>query len=171
MAGSTDVSPRPDEPNRYTTVNFYLGELLQVLAAFLTGLVLFRFVPALAEVELGGSTEALVTAGTGALVLIATPVLCVVAILTLIGAPLGIATFAVWLAALYAAGIVISGYVGRLLLPRAGGHAVPLLLGLLLLVALSDAPFIGGPVRLVAGILGLGMIAQWIQTLWRSRSA
>ena len=171
ISGSTDIEPWPEEPNRYTTVDHYLGEVLQVLAAFVTGLVLFRFVPALAEVELAGSTETLITAGIGALVLIATPVLCVVAMLTLIGAPLGIMTFLVWLAALYAAGIVISSYVGRLLLPGADGRAIPLLLGLVLLVVLSDLPFVGGPVKLVAGILGLGMIAQWIQGLWQARRA
>ncbi len=169
VSGSTEIESWPEERNRFLTIDFYLGKVLQVLAAFLTGLVLFRFVPALADVELAGSTEALVTAGIGALALIATPVLSVVAILTLIGAPLGIMTFLIWLAALYAAGIVISGYAGRLLLPGAEGRAIPLLLGLVLLVVLSNLPFIGGPVKLVVGILGLGMIAQWLQGLWQAR--
>ena len=103
--------------------------------------------------------------------LIATPVLTVIAMITLIGAPLGIMAFAVWLAALYAAGIVISGYVGRLVLPGAEGNALPLLLGLVLLVALSQVPFLGGPVKLIVGILGLGMIAQWLLNLWKARTA
>ena len=171
ISGSTDLSPFPKEPNRFATADYYLSQLLKVLAAFLTGLVLFRFVPALAEVELAGSTEGLITAGIGALVLIATPVLSVIAMITLIGAPLGIMAFAVWLAALYAAGIVISGYVGRLVLPGAEGNALPLLLGLVLLVALSQVPFLGGPVKLIVGILGLGMIAQWLQSLWKARTA
>jgi len=172
IGGETSITAWPEEPNRYATTDFYLGELLQILAAFITGWVLFRFVPGLARVELEGSVETLVTAGIGAAILIGTPVLSLVAMATLIGIPIGLIALMTWLAALYAAGIVISGYVGRLLLPgHGGGVAVPLLLGLTLLVVLSEIPFLGGPVKLVAGILGLGLIGQWIRSLWVARTA
>jgi len=169
--GATDISGWPEEPSEYATPGFYVGKILQILAAFVTGLVLFRLLPALGQAELAGGTEALVTAAIGALILIATPVLSVVAIVTLVGAPLGLLTLMLWLATLYAAGIVIAGYIGRLLLPNRESAAVPLLLGMTLLVVVTNLPIIGGPIQLVAGLLGLGLIGQWLQALWSKRAA
>jgi cytoskeletal protein CcmA (bactofilin family) len=172
VSGATNTNSWPEEPSRYTNPEFYLGELLQIFAAFVTGLVLFRFLPALANVELQGGTEVLVTAGLGAAVLVGTPVLAVAAMITLIGAPLGLMLFVAWLVTLYAAGIVIANCIGRLILPgRSPNRALPLLLGLALLVVLSEVPILGGPVRLVAGILGLGLIAEWLRSLWLARGA
>lgn len=168
--GATDITRMPEEPNRYTSADFYLGEILHILAAFVTGLVLLRFLPVLGQAELAGGSDALVKAAIGALILIATPVLAVVAIITLIGAPLGILTFAVWLATLYAAGIVIACYIGRLMLPNRDGTALPLLLGLVLLVVVTNLPIVGGPIKLVAGIIGLGLIGQWARDLWMART-
>jgi cytoskeletal protein CcmA (bactofilin family) len=169
--GATDIDRWPEEPSRYATPGFYLGEILHILAAFVTGLVLFRFVPALGQAELEGSTEALVTAAIGALVLIGTPILAVIAMITLIGAPLGLLTFLLWLATLYAAGIVIACYIGRLILPNRETTTLPLLLGLVLLVVVTNLPIIGGPIQLVAGILGLGLIGQWLREIWLLRAA
>ncbi len=171
IGGETDLSGWPEEPNRYATADFYLGEILHILAAFVTGLVLFRLLPALGRAELEGSSEALVIGAIGALILIGTPVLAVVAIITLIGAPLGILTFVIWLGTLYAAGIVIACYLGRLILPNREGTTLPLLLGLALLVLATNLPIIGGPIKLVAGILGLGLIGQWARTWWSTRTA
>lgn len=171
IAGTTDISGWPEKPNDYATVEFYLGKVLHILAAFVTGLVLFRLAPALGQVELEGSSEALVTAAIGALVLIGTPVLAIVAVITLIGAPLGLLTLLLWLATLYAAGIVIACYIGRLILPNRESLTLPLLIGLALLVVVTNLPIIGGPVELVAGILGLGLIGRWLQGLWTARSA
>lgn len=171
IGGATNLSVWPEEPNRYATADFYLGKVLQILAAFLTGLVLLRLLPALGRGELAGGSEALVTAAIGVLILIATPVLAVVAMITLIGAPIGLMTFALWLATLYAAGIVIACYIGRLILPNRESPTLPLLLGLTLLVVVTNVPFIGGPVQLVAGILGLGMIGQWLREVWAARTA
>ncbi len=169
--GTTDIERWPEEPNRYSTPDFYLGEILHILAAFVTGLVLFRLLPALGQAELEGSSDALVTAAIGALILIGTPILAVIAIVTLIGAPLGLLTLVLWLATLYAAGIVIACYIGRLILPNRDGTTLPLLIGLALLVVVTNLPIIGGPIQLVAGILGLGLIGQWLRTLWQERTA
>ena len=171
IAGTTDISSWPEQPSEYSTADFYLGKVLQILAAFVTGLILFRLVPSLGDAELGGGSEALITAAVGSLMLIATPVLAFVAIITLIGAPLGLITLVLWLITLYAAGIVIACYIGRMILPNQEGTTLPLLLGLALLVVVTNIPIIGGPIWLVAGLLGLGLIGQWLRTLWETRAA
>lgn len=169
--GATELSSWPEEPNEYATPGFYIGKILHIIAAFVTGLALFRLIPALGQAELAGGSGALVTAAIGTLILIGTPILCLVAIVTLIGAPLGLLTLMLWLATLYAAGIVIAGYIGRLSLPNRESTTLPLLLGLTLLVVVTSLPIIGGPIQLVAGILGLGLIGEWLRKHWSERAA
>ena len=127
--------------------------------------------PALGEAELEGGAQALVTAAIGALILIGTPVLAVIAMITLIGFPLGLLTVLLWLVTLYAAGIVIAGYIGRMILPNRESITLPLLLGLTLLVVVTNLPLIGGPIQMIAGLLGLGLIGQWIRERWEARAA
>jgi hypothetical protein len=77
-----------------------------------------------------------------------------------------------WLIALYAAGIVTAGLIGRLMLSNeTGNQALPLLAGLAVLLVLTSLPFVGGLIRLVVLILGLGLIAQWGRDLWQARQA
>jgi len=76
-----------------------------------------------------------------------------------------------WLIALYTAGIVIAGHVGRLLLDGDAHHrALPLLLGLVILFVLINIPFLGGVVRLMAVVIGFGLITQWLRGIWVERS-
>ena len=171
VAGETELTTRPERPSRYASGKFYLGRVLHLLAAFVTGLALFRLLPTLADVRLDTGAEALTTAGIGAVALIATPALALAALLTLIGAPLGIFALLLWGISLYVAGIIVAWFLGALILTkRDGGPALPLLLGLSILLVLTNLPLIGGPVTLVTVIVGLGMIAQWLRANWRGRS-
>lgn len=171
IGGETNLSKWPEERSRYANFQFYAGEIIGLLAAFITGLVLFRLIPALAEARLNTGMEALTTAGIGAVVLIATPALALAALITLIGAPIAILTFLIWAACLYFAGIVTAKFVGTLIMP---GHqdrqALTLLVGLTILTVLANLPLLGGPIGLVAVIIGLGIIAQWLRSIWAQRS-
>ena len=172
VAGETNLSTWPEDPNRYLTLGFYIREALQLLAAFLTGLVLFLLVPRLREARLERGAEVLVTAAVGAVALFAVPALALITIVTLIGAPLGIIALLAWVAALYAAGIVTAALLGRRLLngddPR---HVLRLLVGLAIVFVLINLPFVGGIMRLLVVLLGLGVIAQWLRSLWVGRPA
>lgn len=172
LEGAVNASEWPQEPSRYLTFEYYLGETLQLVAAFITGLVLFHLFPGLRRTRMDRGGQVLAVAGIGALLLVATPALALGATITLIGAPIGIVVFLLWLVTLYLAGIVVAGHVGRLLLDDdARGGALPLLLGLVLLFLLINIPFIGGPVKFVAVVMGLGLIGQWLRGLWTQRPA
>ena len=172
VAGTTSVDSWPEQPNRYLTFDYYLGQTLQLLAALVTGLVLLHFVPALRRTRLDGGAEVLTTLGIGAAALIATPAMALIVTLTLIGAPLGIMAFLLWLTALYAAFIITAGHLGRLLLNGDdNGRVLPLLLGLVILFVLTSVPLLGGAIRLIAIITGLGLILRWLHGLWIARAA
>ena len=108
----------------------------------------------------------------GVVALFAVPALALVTIVTLIGAPLGIIALLAWVAALYAAGIVTGALLGRRLLngdePR---DVLRLLVGLAIVFVLINLPFVGGIMRLLVILLGLGVIAQWLRGLWLGRPA
>lgn len=164
--GDRDVRQWHKEASRYVTPGYYIGEVLQFIAAFVTGLVLMRFFPGLLRVPLTTGGELLTAAAMGALALIAVPALAVVAIVTLIGAPLGLAALLVWGAGLYASLIVTALRLGERLLGRERQRpALELLAGLLLLFVLINVPLLGAVIRLIAMLLGLGVIVLWLRGL------
>ena len=145
------------------------GELLKLLAAFLTGLVLFRVTPRLEEERLGSGREAVNTAAFGALALIGTPVAVFLGLITLVGAPLALLLGGGWVACLYLAGIVSAGLLGQRLLDDDPRRPVPLLIGLVILFIAINLPFIGGALRLIAVVIGLGVIVQALREFWGDR--
>lgn len=172
IAGETRLDVSPEQPSRYVTPGYYLWKALQFVAAFLTGLALFYLFPALRSQQINTGGELLTTAAFGALTLIAVPALAVAAIFTLIGAPLGLLTLAAWLAGLYVAGILTASLIGRRVL-QSNSHrpALTLLAGLAILFVLVNVPFLGGIVRLLAILLGLGLIVLSLKGRWGSPAA
>ena len=169
VTGDTNLTTWPEEPNQYATFEYYLGQILRLAAAFVTGLALFRLIPGLRSNRLDSGGEVLTTAALGALALIATPLLAFVAVVTLVGAPIGLVTFLFWLVALYLAGIIAAEHVGRLLLDT-DSRVLPLLVGLAILFVLINIPLLGGPIRVVVTIVGLGLIVRWVKENWTARA-
>lgn len=172
VGGDTHLSTWPEEPSRYLTFKYYVRQFLHFLAAFVTGLVLFRLLPALNRTHLDHAADALTAAAIGAVLLVATPVLAIAAMVTLIGVPLGISALLLWLVGLYAGGIVTAALVGRLLLDTdAQRPVVTFLIGLLIVFVLINLPLVGGLFRLVTVVVGLGLIGQWFRNVWAVRAA
>src|SRR6185503_4424041 len=120
IAGTTDIRGMRPAPSRYSTLSFYVWQVIWMSAAFLAGLVLFRLVPALSRVSLETSHDLLLSAGVGFLTIVAPPIAALLAIITLVGLPLGLFTLALWIAAGYFAKIVIAGFLGRSLMEKSG---------------------------------------------------
>jgi len=172
ISGSTTVETWPEPENPYLTFQYYLGIVLKIAAALIAGLVLFHLFPSLGNLAIDDGMQALVTAGIGAVALVATPVLALVVSLTLVGAPLGITVFLLYLVALYLAGIVTANQIGRLL-PASGegNRTLSLLAGLGVVFVLINLPVIGGVFRLLAIIVGMGVLTLWLRDRWLARAA
>jgi len=167
IGGRTDIQKSvPPPPPRYSTASFYAWQAIWLVAALITGVVLFRIAPALSNVNLGSSRELLMSVGVGFLALIALPIAAVIAAITLIGLPLGLISLALWLIATYLAKIVVAGFVGRSLLAKGGdsrpASALILLAGLVPIFIAVNLPYIGALINFLLIILGLGVLA--IQT-------
>jgi cytoskeletal protein CcmA (bactofilin family) len=172
IGGERLVETWPEPKNPYLTIKFYLGILLRIVAALLAGIVLFRLLPSLARLRIEDGMQALAAAGIGAVTLVATPVLAVIAVLTLIGAPLGLTVLFLYFVAIYAAGILTANQISLLLLDGdESNRVVPLLAGLAIVFLLINLPFVGGVFRFVVVSVGLGVLALWVRNLWLARSA
>jgi hypothetical protein len=175
IAGTTHIQGSQPRPSRYSGLGFYVWQTIWLAAAFVTGVVLFSLAPLLSRIRFETSRDLLITAGVGFLTIIGPPIAAVLAGITLIGLPLGLMTFALWVAAAYLAKIVIAGFLGRSLLVTAGDPqpAIPLMLiaGLVPVYIAVNLPYIGGLISFLLTVLGLGTLAITVYRMPRWRQA
>lgn len=169
IAGNRDIRviPRGQGQSRYFTVRFYIWQIVWVLAAFVTGLVLFWLFPWLAAGTLATGKDWLKAGGIGFVLLVTVPIAAIIVGITIIGLPIALLSFALWIAGLYIAKIIVAEFVGRSVMKSTG--AVPLLAGLLLVIVAVDLPWIGGLINFLLCLLGLGAIAMTVYRRVTSR--
>jgi hypothetical protein len=134
------------------------------VSALVLGLVLLAFAPRAADRTL----DALRTAtgpviGWGFALLIGLPILAVIALITLVGIPFGLALLLAMLP-LLAVGYVTGAWLtGRLLVKPPRSRFLAFLAGLAILRVLALIPFISPLVWLAATVVGLGalIVAAW----------
>ena len=158
-------------PSRYLTTSFYLEQVLWLVAAFLTGWLLLWVAPGTAAVRLETPVAALRTLGVGFLCAVATPVVAVLAGLTLVGLPVALVALALWGLGIYLAKIPVALFLGRAVLgPRGvGGPAPALLVGLLAVFVVVNLPFVGWIVNLALTLIGVGGLFAWVVAAHRGR--
>ena len=143
--------------------------LLFALGMFLASLVAGLLLAAIGSRQVRAAeqviaAEPLKTFGTGLLGAIAIPVLAIVAMITIVGAPLGIGILLGFLPLLAFVGFLVAGtFVGEELLgtrkePAAARPYKGAVLGIVILQVIGIVPVIGGLATAVASLLGLGAI-------------
>jgi hypothetical protein len=164
---TTTIREHEDEQSQYTTGGFYLGQMLRFAAAFVTGAILLTLVPSLRGVTINDPRTALGAAGLGLVTLVATPIIAVIVAMTIIGLPLGLFAFLLWLMGLYLAKLPIAYLLGvRMVGPDDERHfTVALALGLIVMLVIVNLPFIGGVFSFLMLIAGLGLLVEFV---WRA---
>ncbi len=142
-------------------------------AALLAGILIValfrRVVPSLVSAVEG---QAVIGTLLGFAAFLVVPAGAVVAMVTLVGLPVGVAAFLLYAVALYIAKLPIAAWAGGRVLALAGRpNASPyatMTLGILVLYLLFAIPYIGGLLWLIATWLGLGAMVlasrQYLQT-------
>jgi len=171
VSGTTNSRGWPEKEEHDAWWEGIVATALKIAAAMLCGLLLFLLFPSLRRRELFSTGEYFGTAALGGVAMIGVPVVAVIIAFTLIGAPIGIAGFLLWIMGLYLSGIVAANYLGNMLLDHEGhGWIKPLLLGVVLLIIAIQIPVLGDVVRIVAMVLGFGLIGQWLRDQWQLRA-
>ncbi len=172
IQGSTNLELSDFEPNRFTTIAFYLGRLSRLVAAFVSGLALFWVFPAAGRVNLDDPRALFTAGGIGFLAAVATPVAAAIVGITLIGLPVALTAGAAWLLGLYLGKVVIAQFIGRAVLVSgsiaAMGVAGPLLVGLALVFIAISLPYVGGVVNVLLTLIGFGALLGTAYRSWKA---
>ena len=161
-----------DEAAGITTwsVAFWIWMTSTALLAGMLIVALFRrLVPSLISAVEG---QAVIGTLLGFGAVLAVPAAAVVAMITLVGLPVGVTAILLFVVALYIAKLPVAAWAGARVLALAGRpNASPyaaMAVGILLLYALFTIPYLGGLIYLIATWLGLGTMIlagrQYLQT-------
>jgi hypothetical protein len=148
-----------------------LGRFASWLAIWMSvlglGLLLLLFAPRGADaVASVGRARPWASLGWGALTFVALPLGGAIAIITLVGLPLGLGLLLA-LFFLYSIGVSWSAFtLGRLLWPEPHGRVTAFLIGWAILAAVAAIPFVGGFVWVAGAVFGLGAA---LLAIWRAR--
>jgi hypothetical protein len=119
------------------------------------------------RIEDTGRTRIGPSIGWGLLAFFGLPILAVLALVTIVGIPLGLGVLAA-LALIYTLGYTATAWIiGRRILGTRAGWVVAFLLGWGILRVLALIPAVGGLIWFAAVIFGLGALTV---TIWRARS-
>jgi hypothetical protein len=163
IGGVMRIDEHPAD-SRYRHAGWYALQVVQLLGAFLVALILVRVAPSLFTVPFQRTRSVALDIGIGLLVLVATPIVALLAVFTIVGLPLGLIALGAYLLAVYVAGIVVGGRIGNAVLRRRPSNgALPLFVGLLILAVATALPFVGPVLGLVAIVVGLAVMVRVVR--------
>jgi hypothetical protein len=169
VGGTVTSENWADASNGWGWVSTLAWWLAVSVSTLLVGVLLVWLAPgALGAAERAVRDHLGATVGWGVAIAIGVPVLAILALVTLVGIPFGIALLLAAIPVLliaYAAGAWIAG---RLVLRgRSAGPWAALLAGWAIVRVLALIPFVGGLVSLATTVVGLGALAV---ALWQART-
>ena len=146
----------------YRDSGYYVWQVIWAAAFILFGLVLFALMPQFSEDAVKSAEQYGASAGLGVLVLFGVPIAAIIACITVVGLFLGISTLFVWYGSLYFAQIIVGAVVGQWLMGRTS-ELWPLIgrmaVGLVLVRLCTTIPHVGGWVKFVVILWGIGAIS------------
>lgn len=169
---STEIDVAAVSESEFTTLGFYFRQAVRLAAAFLMGVILLALVPSLRRASIDDGMGALAAAGVGLVAMVATPIIALIAAVTIVGLPVAALGIFMWLVGLYFAKIVVAHFAGRRLFATTGQDkhfALALLVGLLLMLVAVNLPLVGGLLNFLLTITGLGMLVIWFWRIFESR--
>jgi cytoskeletal protein CcmA (bactofilin family) len=146
---------RPD----YASPRFYWRKALWWGAAFVFGLVLVLLFPGFFREAMGNAERYGPAAGAGLVTLILTPVVAIIACITLVGIPVAIAGILLWVIALYSAQIFLGAWAGSKMMGEAastGALVGRMAVGLLVIHVATSLPYAGGWIKFAVLLMGMG---------------
>lgn len=163
----TELQKLPHEESRYLTGRFYGWQLLWFAAAFIVGFALLAMVPALRRIPFDEVADVLRSSAFGMVALVATPVIALLACVTVIGIPLGVIALLAWGIGIYLAKVLVAQVVGTFVVEtvaeRREHFAVALAVGLFIVTLATNLPFVGGLVSFLVTIVGLGLFVLFLR--------
>jgi len=163
IGGATETQLVPPRTSRLARPKFYFWVVVNLLGTMLLGFVWLLLTPRFfhGSVQVVSRWRSL---GLGFAVLVAAPIAMIIVAITLIGLPIALIALALYLLGLYAAKIIVGAYLGRTLLKTSStsmrDSLLALLLGLIILLALFQIPYLGKAIHAAVFCFGLGALSS-----------
>ncbi len=157
----------------YARAGYYWGQTMAWGASFLFGLVVLLVAPVFFGNVVHASDKVAPAIGLGVLFLFAVPIAAIFACITIVGLGLGIPALLLYIVALYSTQVFVGSWIGEKLLGIGSGLGPAigrLALGLAILRALRNLPYIGWLVTLVMLFWGLGALALALHRITRTKA-
>lgn len=171
LASPLEFTQKVEHPE-YSSSRYYWHRALSWGAAFIFGMILILLLGDFFAAVASG-TERFESFGIGLLLLIAVPILSVIVCFTIVGLPVGIASFMLYLISMYSAKTFVSVWLGQKMFGNTlsrGGMIGRLAAGLLVVYALEAIPYhIGWFIGLIVASFGMGALC--VATYRRMRPA
>ena len=162
IVGTRDIQVRVRQ-SRFARPRFYFFQAVWLAAAMLVGWLVLVLFPGFFQASTRAVGSGWRSVGLGFAVLAGVPVAIIVAAITLVGFPISLISFAMYLAAIYLAKIWVGAFLGQMLVKRTGttkgDWLLGLLVGLLILTIVGFIPYLGGLIHFGVICLGLGAFA------------
>jgi hypothetical protein len=146
----------------YSSLHYYVWQVIWMAAFILFGLVLFALMPRFSEETVASAEQYGAAAGLGVLVLFGVPIAACIACITVVGLFIGISTLFVWFASLFFAQLIVGTVVGQWLMGRTT-EVWPLIgrmaVGIVIVRLCTTIPHVGGWVKFVVILWGIGAIS------------
>ena len=176
LASAVETTIEVHKVDWYASINYW-HKLLYWGVGFVFGLVLLLIAPGIFSETVQTAERIGASLGVGALVMFATPIIALLACVTVVGLSVGISTLLLWVMALFNAKLFVAAWLGRKILGKnsfagvvAGAKTWPvpykgaligqMALGLLLIDAIRMIPYAGLFVALVVQIWGFGALVM-----------
>lgn len=159
---TTKKLPKESVAKKDLTIAWAWGKLYSVFAALVIGLVLISlWRKPIIEITNKMQKTPGKTIGWGAIIMLITPILSAILIFTLIGIPLSVIMFGLWLLAIYLSKIITGIFIGRNILEKTIKHKSDsliwaMIIGIIVGWLIFSLPIIGWMLTLVAIWWGLG---------------
>lgn len=108
-----------ERKHEYQDSNYYLWRVIWTAAFVLFGMILFLLAPKFAAETIDAAESYGAPIGLGILVFFGVPLAALIACITVVGLPLGILTFGLWMLMLCCSEIVVGAVIGNLILGKA----------------------------------------------------
>lgn len=161
LASPVRFVKRTRGPN-YSNPHYYVWQVIWMAAFILFGLVLYSLMPKFSQEAVKSAEQYGAAAGLGVLVLFGVPIAACIACITVVGLFIGVSTLFVWWASVYFAQVVVGTVVGQWLMGRTGEFwpvVGRMAVGVVIVRLCTTIPDVGGWVKFVAVLWGIGAIS------------
>ncbi|SEI80273.1 hypothetical protein SAMN04488113_12124 [Alkalibacterium gilvum] len=167
----TKTEPTDSTMFSFSQTERWMFRILFALFSLISALIVWLFIRLLRPQFWMNSTKSIATIplktmGFGLLALIATPLVTVLLMVTIIGIPMGIILSALYWIALYIAKIIVALFIGSQITKAyeresLGKEFLHVTLGLFILELLMLIPYVGWIIALIVAITGLGALVTF----------